>query len=236
MHQARILADFQVRRKRAEKIHVVRGQHTLMIFQCAPRIAIKCFKRNLADDCHVMIPEDTSEIGNLAHLLEHRVRIGSVSHHIPQAPGLVDRSRVFEYCFQSCVVGMNVGDHKNTHNYSSSAASRSMMVSATSLLLISGKDSLRPSANKSVTRFVSTAKPASSAEMSFAAMKSSPLDFNLAEAFSNTSRDSAANPTIARGCFRFWASLWLDTVFRISSVASSSICGMPPSFLILSFA
>src|SRR5512139_1959087 len=94
---------------------------------------------------------------------------------------------------------MDVGHYQYTHNYSSSAASRAMIVSATSLLLIRGSDSLRPSANKSVTRFVSTANPASWAEISLAAIKSRPLDRSLAVAFSRRSRDSAANPTTTYG-------------------------------------
>src|SRR5215211_7456052 len=82
---------------------------------------------------------------------------------------------------------------------SNSLETHPRMTSATSALLMSGSDSFLPSANNSVTRFVSTAKPASFSEMSFAAMKSSPLDSNLWAAFSNKSRDSAANPTTTRG-------------------------------------
>src|SRR5512139_753893 len=103
---------------------------------------------------------------------------------------------------------MDVGHYQYTHDYSSSAASRATIVSATSLLLIKGSDSLRPSANKSVTRFVSTANPASWAEISLAAIKSKPLDRSLEDAFSRRSRDSAANPTITNG--RSPADLWPD--------------------------
>ena len=63
------------------------------------------------------------------------------------------------------------------------------------ILLASGKIFFVPSVNNNVTRFVSTAKPASSAEMSFATIRSKRFDSNFSIAFSRRSWLSAAKPT-----------------------------------------
>ena len=63
MHETGILTHFQVRRQRAQEIHVVRGQHTFMIFKRAARIAVKRLKRNSADHRDIMIPSRQVRLG-----------------------------------------------------------------------------------------------------------------------------------------------------------------------------
>ena len=98
---------------------------------------------------------------------------------------------------------MNVRNDQNPHDYSKSAATCSMIISATSALLISGKDSFFPFGNNNITRLVSTPNPASLDAISFATIKSSFFDLSFSLALANRSHNSAreARPQLASASY-----------------------------------
>src|SRR5688572_16333779 len=130
-----------------------------------------------------MIAKQAGEVGDVAYLLHHCVGVWPIAHKIAKTPRFINSSRFLQNCLKRGVICMNIRHHQNSHTHSKSLAVCSMIFSAASALLRSGKISFFPSANNIVMRFVSTANPASFAEMSFAAMKSKPLDLNFSEAF-----------------------------------------------------
>ena len=79
------------------------------------------------------------------------------------------------------------------------SAIRSMTCCATSSLLISGNVSVVPSSASTVTRSVSTAKPASDALTSLATISDSPFFSSLPCALRSRSSVSAAKPTTTGG-------------------------------------
>src|SRR5512143_3312263 len=95
-----------------------------------------------------------------AHLLDHHVRIRAIANEVTEAPGLIGWASLLEHGLEGRVVGMDVRNDQDTHDYSRSPTMRSMIASATSALLINGRVSLSPFSWMMVTRLVSTPKPA----------------------------------------------------------------------------
>src|SRR5262245_51220811 len=108
----------------------------------------------------------TSQVRQATQTFDYIVRVWAVADHIPKAPDLVHGSRVFQHGIESSQVGMDVRDDEGAHYFSKRVATRSMIASATSSFPIRGRFSWWPSAYSSVIRLVSTANPASDAEIS----------------------------------------------------------------------
>src|SRR5262249_37661009 len=106
---------FQTGRQRTQEVHVVRGQHALVVFQGAARIAVERLEWDAPDDRYVMIPQETGQTWDLTDQLQHGIWIGAITHHIAQAPGFVDRTCSLQNSLESRVICMNVRDHQDSH-------------------------------------------------------------------------------------------------------------------------
>src|ERR1700690_647145 len=196
MGQGHLAAHLDVRWQGPQKIHGIRRHYLFGPGQGSTGVAVEGFKSHPAQNSHIVVCQNTGQLRELPHTLDHHIWIGPVTHEVAETPGLIGLARILEHGFQSRVVGVNVRNDQDTHAQSKSVARRSTMISATSVLVINGRGSCFPFGYNKTTRLVSRPKPASLDEISFATIMSSFLDLSFSPAFSSRACDSAAKPTV----------------------------------------